>query len=413
MEYILKKWYKFQNKNEVTALYRERLRGETTRRLALSIRPIHQSEVFELYYVPTEAMLLKLETIQENDRLLQALGEALPGVARERFLYDMISEELYSSNEIEGVVSSKHEIAESTRLIAQGRTPAKPRMHSMIQSYLKLREGSLKRPEKAKDIRMIYDFITQGEIDEGNLPDGEIFVAEGADVCGSGYGKILHSGVYGEKNIIEHIERLLALLQDETLPLLVRLAVGHYYFGYIHPFYDGNGRTSRFITSLYLSEAFSIYTAYSFSNGCRIEYKRYLELFDKTNKFNSFGEMNFAIDTFLDILIAGQESVMMALEDKHALLGQASEAIEEDAWLQDNEVARGILYLFCQAYFFTDGILSKNDVVAIQQEHRAKLSVKKISDTLGALEEKGYIIKTKQKPIEYTLRRAFLTASTR
>lgn len=36
-------------------------------------------------------------------------------------------------------------------------------------------------------------------------------------------------------------------------------------------------------------------TAYSFSTGCRLKHKNYLALFDKTNCFNSYGEMNFAI----------------------------------------------------------------------------------------------------------------------
>jgi len=39
---------------------------------------------------------------------------------------------------------------------------------------------------------------------------------------------------------------------DDDLPVLVKLAIQHYQFESIHPFYDGNGRTGRIVNVLYL-----------------------------------------------------------------------------------------------------------------------------------------------------------------
>ena len=58
---------------------------------------------------------------------------------------------------------------------------------------------------------------------------------------------------------IDDINRLMANLEKyinddmDDLDPLIRLAVIHYQFETIHPFYDGNGRTGRIINVLYLT----------------------------------------------------------------------------------------------------------------------------------------------------------------
>ena len=64
---------------------------------------------------------------------------------------------------------------------------------------------------------------------------------------------------------IEAMDQALSILQAAEIPLLVRLAAFHYFFEYIYPFYDGNGRTGRFIVSYYLSREFSPYIALQLS----------------------------------------------------------------------------------------------------------------------------------------------------
>lgn len=403
MEAIYKCWHQATDKSEIEALYQTRFNGETTQKLGINIRPMDQSRVFELYYVPTVALMQRNEWIWQNDRDLCAVLKRLPGVAQERFLVEMIAEELQSSNEIEGVKSNKCLIADSTKKIRAGEIPTSPRMHSMIQSYLKIEDGSLSLPQVPADIRTIYDFITEGEIAKENLPDGDIFVSEGAEVCGSGYGKIIHKGVVGEAAITAHVTALLQLLQREDVPFLLKLATAHYYFGYIHPFYDGNGRTNRFITSLYLSKAYSTMTAYSFSTGCRLKHKNYLALFDKTNRFNSYGEMNFAMMMFLEILLTGQAHIKQKLEEKEALLQMARATLQEDAWLRQNELALIAMDLFCQAYLFSDGIFTRNELTNLLQDGAKKWSRKACYDCFATLEARGYIQTIKQKPVEYQM----------
>jgi Fic family protein len=51
--------------------------------------------------------------------------------------------------------------------------------------------------------------------------------------------------------LMTNLEKFINDMQDETDPL-VKMAIIHYQFETIHPFYDGNGRTGRIINMLYL-----------------------------------------------------------------------------------------------------------------------------------------------------------------
>lgn len=67
-------------------------------------------------------------------------------------------------------------------------------------------------------------------------------------------GEVVYTPPSGEQEILSLLSNLEAYINldyDNTDPL-VKLAVIHYQFQAIHPFYDANGRTGRIINVLYL-----------------------------------------------------------------------------------------------------------------------------------------------------------------
>lgn len=67
-------------------------------------------------------------------------------------------------------------------------------------------------------------------------------------------GEIIYTPPSGEKEILDLLSNLEAYMNNPTddVDPLIKLAVIHYQFESIHPFYDGNGRTGRIINVLYL-----------------------------------------------------------------------------------------------------------------------------------------------------------------
>jgi len=67
-------------------------------------------------------------------------------------------------------------------------------------------------------------------------------------------GKVIYSPPEGEqliRNLLYNLEQYINMDGDGIDPL-IKMAVIHYQFESIHPFYDGNGRTGRIINILYL-----------------------------------------------------------------------------------------------------------------------------------------------------------------
>ncbi|MCL0080682.1 Fic family protein [Peptococcaceae bacterium] len=67
-------------------------------------------------------------------------------------------------------------------------------------------------------------------------------------------GAVIYTLPAGEQKILALLSNLEKYINndDDNIDTLVKLAVIHYQFEAIHPFYDGNGRTGRIINVLYV-----------------------------------------------------------------------------------------------------------------------------------------------------------------
>ena len=169
-----------------------------------------------------------------------------------------------------------------------------------------------------QDIRKVYDDIFYEEIkanDPDNLPDGEIFRRSGVGVQ-SATQKVIHKGLLPESKIIETFEQSLSVLNDDDIDIFIRIAVFHYLFGYIHPFYDGNGRTSRFISSYLLSRQLTPLIGFRLSYTIKENISKYYKAFDVCNDPHNKGELTPFVDMFLGIVELSMQQLAETLEEK-------------------------------------------------------------------------------------------------
>jgi len=410
MQYYYKFYY--QNRNLADAEYQKRMNAPSVIVLPLEIQPMDQTALFPLYYIPTNRMLEETSQIYKNNYLINEIANVeLPEVASSCFIRESLIDEMQNTNDLEGVRSTHKELDVGLTSVEE-KDSKSVRFKGMAKLYLKLLfedDISINIPE---DIRKIYDELTSDEIQPSDLPDGKTFRKGPVAVNKlSGTGKKIHEGVLPEKKIYTLLDQAIKLLKDKSIPVFIQIAVFHYYFGYIHPFYDGNGRTSRFISNYLISKEIGKFSAISLSRGCNHYRTDYANLFEQTNNVINKGEMNCFIEGFLDLMINGQEIVLLDLNEKQILLTQADAAIQNNEYLkQVDPIASGLVFLLAQNYLFADDKgFSVSEIVKIYKESKKTLPEYRLRILLKELVENGFFIARGKRPAQYHLSKKIMS----
>ena len=145
-------------------------------------------------------------------------------------------------------------------------------------------------------------------------------------------------------------------MNSAEFPYLIKIMMAHYYFEYIHPFYDGNGRVGRFITCKYLASKIDMLTAVSFSHMINSSTKKYYEAFVETSDPNNCGEGTMFVFQMLKIVHQGQKQLIEDLTKKIELLNKIEITLNKITYKE--ELEKPILYMLCQSWLFETTILN-------------------------------------------------------
>ena len=301
-------------------LVRQRLEADSTFATGIG------TPLGELFIATPRCVCMLTQKVLLAERRVSAMWRSIPGVMRWNYIYHAISEELLATNEMEGVRSTRKETEAAVAAARQARTEGdmeKARFGEFAKLYLNLTNRDVELPKTLEDIRDIYDKIALDEIDDKNRPDGELFRKGDVEVQGP-HGTVIHSGVSSEARISALLAQMMDLARSDTIPFLQRAIASHFLFEYIHPFYDGNGRTGRYLLALYLSNDLTLPTVLSLSRTIAENKNEYYKAFTEAeDKLNS-GELTFFVYTILGLIERAQESLIEELGVKIDQLDKAT-----------------------------------------------------------------------------------------
>jgi len=193
--------------------------------------------------IETKRILKK--SISANRALAKLNGVAKIIPNQEILINSLILQEAKDSSEIENIITTHDELYQSSLDISNISQAAKE-----VQNY---RRALLKGFELVKEHSLLltrHIVEIQQEL-EGNVAG--IRKQAGTVLKNQATGEIIYTPPQKESTIRDLLDNLVWYINtnDEVDPL-IKMAIIHYQFESIHPFYDGNGRTGRIINILYL-----------------------------------------------------------------------------------------------------------------------------------------------------------------
>lgn len=361
-----------KNENEWKSIYNALFNAPTSRHIDIEIKQYQSSRGFPAFFYYTEEIATVLTKMMKEQSKLVAITNALPNIALRHFTKSCLIEEIQSTNDIEGVHSTRKEI--NAAIDDQQNTENKntTRLWGIVNKYLKLLKKENIAFNTSQDLRAFYDDFVLDEVcreDAGDKPDGAIFRKGSVDV--SARSKIIHRGIFPESKIIEYMDKSLCLLQDDSVPDIIRISVYHYLFGYIHPFYNGNGRTSRFITSYYLSKIISPLVAYRLSITIKKSLRIYYRLFDVTNSYGNCGDITPFITGFMWLILKSITRTNELLKNKMDDLTNFDQKLKS---LNINPKDHAIYYVLLQAALFSDEGASLEEIAHTVKKHSSTIN---------------------------------------
>lgn len=383
MEYELLSKIFYKKPTEYESIYDARFNSEASIKLPIKI---HENVGFIFNTNEITKLLVKIyKTINK----INLLRTHLPNIAINSYIIKSLKDEIALTNEIEGVRSTRKEIEDAIDSIKNDKSA---RFKGLVDKYFKLISNEIIPLNNCEDIRTIYDALVLPEIEKENLPDGILFRKEPVQVV-SATQKEKHRGIMPESKIIESLDLCLDFLKNDDIDSLIKISAFHYLFGYIHPFYDGNGRTSRFISSYLIKNELDILLALKLSYTVKNNINKYYKAFDVCNDRKNKGDITFFVVTFLELLSQASDDLYTKIADLNDQLNYYNNIINtlvNEKVLNDKQAK--CIFILCQNRLFDDTYMNMNTLTELLE--KSDTTTRKI---LKSLESKKLLVKSRNK----------------
>lgn len=368
----LYKLYVMNDSSTFNQIFNEKFNSNSTIKFDLFI---NDNQAFFNYDKEVMTLVSKINSINYK---IKEMFNSLPIFAKEQYIRKSLIDEIECTNQIEGIISTRKDINELIFEIEK-KIYNQKRFEGIVNKYLMLtnEEIILNHPS---DIRKIYNEMLYNEIkaeNEKNLPDGLIFRKDPVYVYKTGL-KIVHTGVMPESKIIDDIDKVLKILNSDSIDILIRVAVFHYFFGYIHPFYDGNGRINRFISSYNLSKYYNEIIGYRLSMTIKENITQYLDAFNQTNDPRNKGDITTFVYEFLDIIYKSFQKTELYVLEKKQKLQKYIQLTNNATILYENHINKKditkLLQILIQNSIFGDFGMNKSQLITLLEKGNTKIS---------------------------------------
>ena len=190
-----------------------------------------------------------LRQLARAHRRLAELKGAAKTIPNEAILIDTLSlKEAKDSSAIENIITTEDELFQGDSESDDAASPAAKEVHNYAAAlkagFIQVREQGFIR---LQDILLVQETLERNRAGLRKLP--------GTKLKNEQTGEVVYEPPQDPEEVRLLMDNFVAYLNRDEIgdpDILIRMAILHYQFESIHPFYDGNGRTGRILNLLHL-----------------------------------------------------------------------------------------------------------------------------------------------------------------
>lgn len=344
------------------------------------------------FYVMDSTVYELIIKAMKLDRDIDQIMGMLPRRAIDQYMNKCLIDEIVLTNGIEGVHSTRREIDDALEMLAEKDKTG--RFLGIVEKYHALRTRERIPVETCADVRALYNELVLDEVvadDPNHAPDGQYFRRGPVSVLDAAQ-RPIHHGVEPESKIIELMNCALVALGNDSIPVLVRVSVFHFMFAYIHPFYDGNGRTNRFISSYVLSHNFNPIVGYRLSYSVKERIEKYYKGFSICEHPHNRGDLTPFVISFSELVVDAMESMLDSLREKQSDLADAVDAVNRAITTEEEDAGLWrVAFILAQATLFSENGATTEELCAA-----AGMSEPTMAKKRKRIKELGFLRETRK-----------------
>ncbi len=280
---------------------------------------------------------LKKKVVEIDDLARSNIFEQLDEKSKIEMIRNAQEDEAFYSSIIEGAHTTKQRTKEMVENKVMPKTKDEKMVLNNYHALMYILENLHKEIDE-KTILDIYEIVTKDTLEEENISkgyrDGQNYV--------SSMEQIIYTPPEAEevKWMMSDLIQFINNDDDERIHIIIKALVIHFYFVYIHPFYDGNGRTARALTYMYLlKNGYQFFKFFSISSILKEYRTKYYKSIKNVEDYDS--DVTYFILFNLEILEKSIRKVSNDFKNQY-LLKIISERIEKKG-LELNERQKKII----------------------------------------------------------------------
>ncbi|MBP7173899.1 MAG: Fic family protein [Cloacibacterium sp.] len=188
-----------------------------------------------------------LKALNNASRALGELKGEIKKIPNSQILIDTISlQEAKDSNEVENIVTTDDELYQAsveTENVSQQAKEAQNYAKALKMGFSIIKEKGIL---SINDIKKIQEIVS---------PNHPVRKLPGTVLKNPKTNKVVYTPPQNQADIVVLLDNLEKYINDNNfhnVDSIIKMAIIHYQFESIYPFYDGNGRTGRILNMLYL-----------------------------------------------------------------------------------------------------------------------------------------------------------------